>query len=144
MEAEAEDLVQEIMEKLFKGIDSYNPVYSFSTWAFAIARNHCLDRLRRRRAEPHVSSLSDLPDRSQPVHEITPEHVLLGKNDEARMASFMEAVDPDTKQLAFLRFHQGLGYREISRVMGIPVGTVKFRVHKLREKMRAHLEGDDA
>ena len=60
------------------------------------------------------------------------------------MASFMEAVDPDTKQLAFLRFHQGLGYREISRVMGIPVGTVKFRVHKLREKMRAHLEGDDA
>jgi RNA polymerase sigma-70 factor (ECF subfamily) len=141
MREEAEDLVQEIMEKVFRGMDSYDPSFGFSTWVFSIARNHCVDRLRRLRIEPGTTSLWDLPDSSQPTGSSTPESALLVEDGEARIASFMEAAGAATRQLAFLRFHQCLSYREIGRIMGAPVGTIKFRVHELRRRLREHLAG---
>ena len=140
---EDEDLVQEIMEKVFRGIQSYNPVWSFSTWVYAIARNHCADRARRCHAEPLVLSLSDIPESGQPAHLATPESELLRQEADTHVAEFIKKADPDTRQMAFLRFHQGLSYREISSIMGIPVGTVKFRMHRMREKLRSYLEGDN-
>ncbi len=143
-EAEVEDLAQEIMEKIFKNIDSYKPKYGFSTWAFAIARHHCIDRSRRRRTEPDTVSLWDVPGPSLPSHGSTPENAFLANETDARVAFFMETLDPDLRQLAFLRFHQRLGYREISRIMGAPVGTIKFRVFRFRKMLLAHLEGENA
>ncbi len=137
---DAEDLVQEIMEKVYKKIDAYNPLYRFSTWVFAIARNHCLDRIRREGSRPSAAPGTEAADSPEPVDVMTPERIALGKDEQERVAAFIRAADPDTRQLAFLRFHQGLGYREISRVMCVPAGTLKYRVHELRERLRAHLE----
>ncbi len=139
---EAEDLTQEIMEKIFKGIDSYKPGHGFSTWAFAIARNHCIDRGRRRRKEPETVPLHDSSGPSLIAHESAPERALLENETDARVAAFMETVDPGLRQIAFLRFHQHLGYREISRIMGAPVGTIKFRVFRFRRMLLSYLEGE--
>jgi RNA polymerase sigma factor (sigma-70 family) len=139
---EPEDLVQEIMEKVYKGIGSYDRRFGFSTWVYAIARNHCLDSVRRRGRAAKSIVMSDLPDPTEPAHDVTPELELIRREEDRRVRGFMAAADPDTRQLAFLRYHQGLGCREISGIMGIPVGTVKFRLHRLREEVRAHLEAD--
>ncbi len=141
-EGEAEDLVQEIMEKIFRGIGSYDPRYSFSTWVYAVARNHCLDSVRRRGRAPRLVALEALPDSSQPAERGTPELRLMGREDDRRVRLFIETADPDTRQLAFLRFYRKLGCGRISEIMGIPVGTVKFRLHRFRNEVRAHLEAD--
>jgi RNA polymerase sigma factor (sigma-70 family) len=141
--SEIEDLVQEIMEKVFRGIQSYDPAWSFSTWVYTIARHHCIDRARRTHAGLMVGSLSEIPESLEPAHPSTPESELLRREAGDRVKSFLQSADPDTRQMAFLRFHQGMGYRQISSIMGIPVGTVKFRMHRMREGLRSFMEEED-
>jgi len=141
--ADAEDLVQEIMEKVYRGIRTYNPTWSFSTWVYTIARNACRDRARRAHAVPSALSLADLPGPRQPADPWTPEQELLRRDTDRRVKEFFGAADPETRQLAFLRFHERAGYRQIASIMGVPLGTVKFRLHDLRRKLRSHLEEED-
>jgi len=138
--ADAEDLAQEVMEKVFRGIGTYNPAWSFSTWIYTIARNACRDRARRERRAPVVRSLTDLPASREPFHLRTPEQELIRGEEDRRVEAFFEGAEPETRQIAFLRFHQGMRYGEIAAVMGVPVGTVKFRVHDIRRKLKLHLE----
>jgi len=53
-----------------------------------------------------------------------------------------EGAEPETRQIAFLRFHQGMRCAEIAAVMSMPMGTVKFRLHDIRRKLKLHLEED--
>jgi RNA polymerase sigma-70 factor (ECF subfamily) len=138
--ADAEDLVQEAMEKVFKGIGTYNPAWSFSTWIYTIARNTCRDRARGERRAPVVRSLTDLPASREPFHLSTPEQELIRKEEDRRVEAFFEGVEPETRQIAFLRFHQGMRCAEIAAVMSMPVGTVKFRIHEVRRRLKLHLE----
>lgn len=137
---EEEDVAQEVMEKVFRALPTYDPAWRFSTWVYTIARNSCRDRARRARTRPQPASLSDLPGSRQPSHAVTPERELLGKETERQIEEFLAAEEPDTRQIAFLRFHQRLRYGEIARVTGMPVGTVKFRIHDVRRRLRLHLE----
>jgi RNA polymerase sigma-70 factor (ECF subfamily) len=137
---DAEDIVQEIMEKVYRGIGTYNPTWSFSTWVYTIARNACRDSARRGRRAPAIRSLSDLASSQEPSHARTPEQELLLGDAERRVQEFFAAAEPETRQIAFLRFHQRMRYGEIASVMGMPLGTVKFRVHDIRRKLNLHLE----
>lgn len=140
--ADVEDLAQEVMEKVYRGIGSYNPAWSFSTWVYTIARNACRDRARRGRRAPVVHSLADLPASREPFHLRTPEQELIRKEEDRRVEAFFEGAEPETRQIAFLRFHQGMRCAEIAAVMSMPLGTVKFRLHDIRRKLKLHLEED--
>jgi RNA polymerase sigma factor (sigma-70 family) len=140
---EADDIAQEVMEKVFRALPTYDPSWRFSTWVFTIARNACRDRARRARTRPLAGSLSDLPASRQPSHAFTPERELLGKETERQIEEFLAAEEPDMRQIAFLRFHQRMRYGEIARVMDMPVGTVKFRIHDVRRRLRLHMEEDN-
>lgn len=140
--ADAEDLAQEVMEKVYRGIGTYNPAWSFSTWIYTIARNACRDSARRGRRVPVIRSLTDLPASREPFHLRTPEQELISREEDRRVKAFFEAAEPETRQMAFLRFHQGMRCGEIAAVMSLPVGTVKFRLHEIRRKLKMHLEED--
>jgi RNA polymerase sigma-70 factor (ECF subfamily) len=139
---DAEDLVQEVMEKVYKGIGTYNPAWSFSTWIYTIARNTCRDRARRERRAPVVRSLTDLAASREPFHLRTPDQELFRKEEDRRVEAFFAGAEPATRQLAFLRFHQRMRCGEIAAVMSMPVGTVKFRLHDIRRRLKLHLEED--
>jgi RNA polymerase sigma-70 factor (ECF subfamily) len=141
-QGDAEDLVQEIMEKVFRGLGSYDSRYGISTWIYAVARNHCLDRLRKRGRAPDPVSVEELPASTQPADHATPERRFLAEEDGSRLRDFLDAADTETRQLAFLRFYQGMSCGGIAEIMGIPLGTVKFRLHRLRANVRAHMEAD--
>ena len=136
-----EDLVQEIMEKIWRGILGYDPAWCFSTWVYTIARNACRDRARRRLVRPETVPLSEHHGRSAGPG---PEEALIRGESERLVDRFFASADTETRQIAFLRFHEQLGYREISSVMGIPVGTAKFRIHAIRGKLKAAMGGEDA
>jgi RNA polymerase sigma-70 factor (ECF subfamily) len=133
--------VQEIMEKVWRGILGYDPAWRFSTWVYAIARNACCDRARRRLVRPESLPLQEHGGRSATPG---PEEELVRGETERLVDRFFASSDAATWQIAFLRFHERLGYREISSVMGVPVGTAKFRIHAIRVKLKAAMEGDDA
>jgi RNA polymerase sigma-70 factor (ECF subfamily) len=134
---DAEDVFQEIMLKVFQNIEKFNPVYSINTWIYTIARNHCVNILGKRKLpmaaeDPEASSYA-AGNSSQEDEMI---HKELHREIDRVLATFSE----DNRQIVFLRFFEGMKHREIARVMNIPTGTVKSRLHASRSHFKKVLE----
>ena len=136
---EAEDLLQEIMLKVFQNLKNYNPLYSFNTWIYAIARNHCINFLNKRKLV--TQSMDFLGENIQSkTGDNTPENRLLNKEMTNQIEQVLSGFEPEFKQIAYLRFYEGLACRNIAKVMNIPNGTVKSRLHTMRQKIKKALE----
>ncbi|TFG60119.1 MAG: sigma-70 family RNA polymerase sigma factor [Spirochaetales bacterium] len=139
-----EDAVQEIFCRAFAALDMYNPDYAFDTWLFAIARNFCRD-LRRKNSR-------GVPDHPLPADELDlgdpryppPENLFIERETERQIDRTFNALPAADRQIAFLRFHEHLHLRDISRIVEMPLGTVKYRIHEIRKAVRTALgEQDD-
>jgi RNA polymerase sigma-70 factor (ECF subfamily) len=132
---EAEDMAQEVLVKVYRSLDTYDSAYSMNTWIYRIARNHCIDTVRkyiRNRAVP----LSRAVESPRPG----PEKTALTAEELELVESFLGSLERNDRQIAFLRFYEDFKYREISDVLDIPAGTVKYRVHEIRKGLKAFLE----
>jgi RNA polymerase sigma factor (sigma-70 family) len=130
---DAQDLVQEVLLRVQRGLARYEPG-SLHGWLSRITTNAFLDDVRRRKRRP-TDSLGDDEDRLVPsapsadqalAHASLPDHVqdaLRGLPDEYRAAIVLCDV-------------VGFGYQEIADTLGIPVGTVRSRIHRGRAQLR--------
>jgi RNA polymerase sigma-70 factor (ECF subfamily) len=136
--ADAFDVSQEAFLRAFQRLASFDASRPLRPWLLTIARNLCIDELRRRgRLEPasvvdvggtHSESLSER-DGAIEVREQT-ERVVQALADL-----------PERQREALLLFHQDqLSYREIAEVIGVPIGTVMTWIHRARQALRARLE----
>jgi RNA polymerase sigma-70 factor (ECF subfamily) len=130
---DGEDIAQEVFLTAYRRLSSYDPAQgAFSTWLLTIARNKCLNALEKRR--PLV--LDTLPEASGPR---TPDAELA----EAELFRLLDkALDtlPFAQKSAFVLAEiQGLSLEEIGRIEGVPVGTVKSRLCRAKEKLRSLL-----
>lgn len=137
---EADDVVQETFVRAWERLGDFDPAHRFYTWVFTIARNRCLNALRRRRTWGFRSlSAGDDPP------ELAARERTTGRAENAELARALEAcldVLPDDQREAFeLRHGEGFRYAEIAAVLEVPEGTVMSRLHRAREKMRDCLEG---
>jgi RNA polymerase sigma factor (sigma-70 family) len=133
--ADIEDAVQEIMLKVFKEIEKYNPRYSFSTWLFTIARNTCLNWVKKRdRIEAGIFKENAVKSGNS-----SPEEALLENNIRLKVERFIRNLPEQESQIACLRFYENMKIREISLVMQVPEGTVKYKIHNIRQNLKAFL-----
>jgi RNA polymerase sigma factor (sigma-70 family) len=133
---DAQDLVQEVLLKVRKGLETYKPG-SLEGWLSRITTNTFLDETRRRRRRP-VDLLPDDPDRVLPA----------GPAADVALAA---EVLPDDVQQALARLPEeyrvavvlcdvvGLSYQEIGESLDVPVGTVRSRIHRGRALLRKSL-----
>lgn len=135
----AEDLFQEIMLKVYQNLHKYKPLYSFNTWIYVIARNHCLNFLNKRELIT-VNMDNETADHLSAGNCHTPENQTLNKEFHHTIDSILRKFNDDNRQIAFLYFFEGMKNRDIARVMDIPTGTVKSRLHKIRENLKAGME----
>lgn len=131
---EPEDVAQEICIKAYTKIDIYNSEYPFRSWIYGIARNHCLDYLKKRKYELYES-----PD-TEPDREVTVESELIKKDLNCVIDKVLEKETNDKKEVYFLYYHAELKIREISVLLNLPEGTVKFILFDLRKKLKPVLE----
>jgi len=134
-----EDLFQEVMLKVYRNLDKYNPVYSFNTWIYSIARHHCLNHIRKRKL-PAVNFDKEGTNDFETKNISSPETQALNKELHQIITSILNRFDEDNRQIAFLRFFEGMKNSDIARVMDIPAGTVKSRLHKIRTALKIDLE----
>jgi RNA polymerase sigma-70 factor, ECF subfamily len=135
-DADAQDLVQEVLLRVRRGLETYRPG-SLEGWLSRIATNAFLDEVRRRRRRPTLA----LPD--------DPDRVLQGAEDaEAALAATtlpddvqdaIRALPDEFRAAVVLCDVVGLTYDEIARELGIPVGTVRSRIHRGRSTLRGVL-----
>ncbi|MGH7551009.1 MAG: RNA polymerase sigma factor [Gemmatimonadota bacterium] len=136
---EAEDVVQEAFVSAYEHLRDYDPAYRFYTWLYRIARNRCLNVIRRRKLWSLVS-LSD-PERAPALPSGDRSDRSLEDGElAAALAACRSSLPADQREVFDLRHAEGFSYREIAAAVGIPEGTVMSRLARAREKMRICLE----
>jgi RNA polymerase sigma-70 factor (ECF subfamily) len=146
-ETEAEDLAQNVFLQVYKSRDRYERTAKFSTWLFTIARNLCLNEIRRRSRHPAESleemhaEHEDQPQRqyedkkvSLPTENIL-HRELAGKIEEAL------ADLPENQRTAILLCRQDeLSYEEIAEILGCSLSATKSLIHRGRETLKEKLK----
>lgn len=133
---DAQDLVQDTLLRVRRGLAGYQPG-NFEAWLARICTNVFLDDVRRRRRRP-VGFLPDDPDRVMtPAPAADEASTMLPRDLELAVAGL-----PDEFRAAVVLCDvAGLSYEDIAVALGIPVGTVRSRIHRGRKILRAALTG---
>lgn len=139
--ADAEDAAQETFLRAYANLQSYDPARKFSSWLLAIASNHCIDQLRRRRIQ--WVSVEDLPP-WEPLQARTPdpEEMAVRRADNQRIEELLQALPPDYRLVVVLRYWYDYSYQEIAEVTNSTVSAVKSRLHRARRSLADLLESE--
>jgi RNA polymerase sigma-70 factor (ECF subfamily) len=131
---EAEDVTQDVFLRAFHRLQQYRGTAAFRTWLLQITQNAAFDTLSRARQQPTEaeSEPSDIPDRD-PVRQ--PAAALERRERQQRLERKLELLRPDYRSLLVLRDLEGFSYREIAAVLGMPLGSVKGRLHRARDEL---------
>ncbi|MFC1554559.1 sigma-70 family RNA polymerase sigma factor, partial [candidate division KSB1 bacterium] len=142
---EAEDLVQETFIKAFSALASFNDEYAFSTWLFKIASNNCIDHLRKKRLKtlsldkPTESKDGTMP-KDLPDSIINPEMQLIENEKQSMIDLAIQDLPKKYRIAIIMRHKEEKSYEEISEALEIPLGTVKARIFRAREKLKKYLK----
>lgn len=144
---EAEDLAQNAFVQVFKSAHRYRVSARFTTWLFTIARNLCLNEIRRRSRHPAESLDAPHPEmEDQPLRQFpdvkgfsAPELLLHGELE----GKIQEAVAglPENQRTAILLCRENeLSYEDIARVLGCSLSATKSLIHRGRETLKQKLK----
>jgi len=141
----AEDLTQEVFIKVYRTLASYDVEKgAFTTWVTTLTRNLLVDHFRRSRMdrltesidagrteEDDSVSLSErLPDRGP-----SPADRLASQETQKMVQRALARISPDLREAVILRDLQDMDYKEISKVLRVPEGTVKSRINRGRTEL---------
>ncbi|WP_336771425.1 RNA polymerase sigma factor SigY [Paenibacillus sp. MMO-58] len=132
----AEDLVQETMLKAIERIGTFKAKSKFSTWLIAIATHLYMDELRRKGRE-YQSCIDE-----QALHIIRYD-TLLVQEEWPFALDVLAGMQPNVRVPILLKYYYGYSYDEIAEWLGIPLGTVKSRLHNGLKLLRRELRGND-
>lgn len=147
-EEDAEDVLQDTLLTMARGIGDFRGASSLSTWLFSIARSHCAKKRRRSKHAPEEvrplegAEVEALADPSSPADE-----AIARKRLEAALEGAIRSLDPKYREILILRDVEGLPAAEVAQVTGLGVAAVKSRLHRarlaIRERLSPLLEPED-
>jgi RNA polymerase sigma-70 factor, ECF subfamily len=145
---EANDLAQEIFTAAFQNLSKFRGDAKFSTWLFQIATNRGKNKfkyLKRRgyfvnRGQSDTDDERDYLQRTVPDHSTNPEDLLAGKQIQKVVQDAINELDPDHKEIVILRDIEGFSYEEIAKILNLPEGTTKSRLHRARMVVKEKLK----
>ncbi len=143
---EAEDLTQEIFIRIYQTLWSFRSESgSFVHWALKVSRNLIIDRYRQSRrfhqsgGSPEIESMN-LADEAHPSADRTVEQA----ESSRILRKALCTLSPETKEAIILRDLEGMGYKEMSEVLGVPEGTIKSRISRGRLALARTLSRNQA
>lgn len=148
-----EALGQEAFLRIFKDAKSYQYPRSFTTWFYTIVRNLCKNELRWRSRHPTVSIEEnvDHSDSGNSDHSVRigdflqsdstdPLEGLVSREMNSKLEAALQALPELEREILILNRFQGLKYREISEVVGVPISTVRARIYSALERLRKSIK----
>ena len=124
-----EDIAQEVFFTAYRKIATFDPARgNFSAWLFTIARNKCINAMRKKKA----FSMSELPhncDENNPADELI-ERELFNKLDAG-----LEALPAAQKRAFVFAVFENLTYEEIAQIEAVRIGTIKSRINRARKNL---------
>ena len=134
----AEDIVQEAFLQVHLAAGSFDRTRRFKPWLFTIAANKARDYLRSRSRRPEVplqASIGSGEDQGQDFLDfladasISPAEALAKKEERELVRSIVDEMPEHLKEVLVLSYYHRFAYKEMAEIVGIPLGTVKSRLH---------------
>lgn len=143
--ADAEDVVQEACIRAFRALDRFSGPNG-RAWLLTIVRNTAFTWLREKKGAAMVS-LEELSERDRQIVDgvgelengATPESAVIALGEAMQINEVIAALPVEFREVLVLRDVQGLEYREIAEVTGLPLGTVMSRLARARQKLIAQI-----
>jgi RNA polymerase sigma-70 factor, ECF subfamily len=144
---EAEDLAQVVFVQVYKSANRYKTTARFSTWLFTIARNLCLNEIRRRSRHPAESLDATHPEQDdQPLRQyedkktFVPTESILHRELEKKIEEALAELPENQRTAILLCRQEELSYEEIAEVLGCSLSATKSLIHRGRETLKEKLK----
>jgi RNA polymerase sigma-70 factor (ECF subfamily) len=142
-DAAALDLVQETFAAAVRHIGSLRDDTKFAAWLFGIAHQKCVQHWRRSRREDEVfasSPADDAPTDWPDPDAVDPRTALLRQERAEEFFALLEKLPPAQRSTMLLHVLEDFSLEEIAGITGVPVGTVKSRLHHAKRALRQLVE----
>ena len=133
--AEAEDLAQDSMLRAYRFFGGFRGGDA-RAWLLKIVRNTCYSWLESNRG---TRDAAEFDEQIHGVAEVTPESLAMAGADRERLARALEGLPARLREVLVLRELEGLSYKEIAEVAGIPIGTVMSSLSRARRRLEQAL-----
>jgi RNA polymerase sigma factor (sigma-70 family) len=139
---DAEDVVQEACLRAYQFFGGFR-AGNGRTWLLTVVRNTCYTWLRQNRPrEPSSSFDEEIHSVATPAQiAAQPDNVLLRSEDRQLLRQALDELPPEYREVIVLRELEGLAYKDIASIAGIPLGTVMSRLARARERLQHSLAG---
>lgn len=138
--ADAEDLTQEVMLKVFFELPRFRGKSAFTTWLWRVTANVCIDHQRRRDARPMLVPLGNDGDEPEPRDMADP---IAAAGDRLDVQRLLRQLMPEDRMVVLLRLLVGMEFAEIAEAMGLGLSAAKMRYARALEKLRTLAEATD-
>ena len=139
--ADADDLVQETYLRAYRGFGRFQPGTNLAAWMQRILRNAFINSARKAQLRPRAVEEEwelDVAVVQRTAH-VSAEATVIAAMPDERLREALSSLPAKYQQVVVLCDVEGLSYKEIAGVVGIPLGTVMSRLHRGRRAMRAQL-----
>jgi len=139
----AEDLFQEVWIRVLRRGSQYNGKARFDTWIFTIARNLVID-LSRKRTMASLDEMREGGEDERPFEIVqdgpSPLEQFECRENASEVATVMQTLEPNYREVLSLRFHEEMSLEEIATVTCAPLSTVKSRLYRGLAALKPELE----
>jgi RNA polymerase sigma-70 factor (ECF subfamily) len=140
---DAYDVVQEAFLNAYQSLDSFKGDAEFYTWLYRIAFNAAVSQKRKRRATVSLDAGRNGEPAAEPADQsvgIRPGEALERAEDQAGLLAALARLSQEHRAVLVMKDIDGLKYEQIAEVMGVPIGTVRSRLHRARSELRVLLD----
>lgn len=143
----AEDLTQEVFLRVYRSLPSYQPQAKFQTWIYTIARNLCLNEVRKNKQrffsleDALESQDGEIKGQFGDPSAANPSEELQGKEQGVLIRQAVDSLPENQRTAVILQRYEGLSYDEIAATLGCSVPAVKSLLNRAKESLRTKLAG---
>ncbi|MBL9038744.1 MAG: sigma-70 family RNA polymerase sigma factor [Archangium sp.] len=137
-DAEAAEVAQETFLRAYQHLPTYDEARPFDLWVMTIARNLCLDLLRRRQK----LGTDDVDDHAHHLasDEVSAEDAAIARQQRQSLEEALNTLPLDDREVLALYYVQKRTTKDIAQVMGVAPGTIMARLFRAREKLRRQMQ----
>lgn len=133
----AEDITQEVFISVYNKLYTFDSNYKFSNWILRIAKNKCIDYVRKYKKinEENIDEVINISSK-----ETSPEQSIIFNETKESVEKYLSTLNQLDKQIILLRYSQNITFNDISNILQISESSVKRRYYKIKDQFKKYIE----
>jgi len=143
---DAQDVVQDAFLNAYQSLDGFKGDSQFFTWLYRIAVNTAISHKRKQRLTLSIDTGRNGEGRIEPLDTADtsrPGHALEQAEEQRRVQRALNRLSAEHRAVLVMKDMDGRKYEEMADVLGVPIGTIRSRLHRARSELRELLEQDE-